>query len=125
MPEAEPALEPVSAALSLAPQVRAARDEMESGRRMPPALVDAMARAGMFRLSMPKVLGGPELDPMTQVRVIEALSGLDASTGWAAMLALHAGYFTAFLDEAVAREMYADLDAFTGGVTKPTGSATR
>jgi indole-3-acetate monooxygenase len=123
MPGAEPAREAVSAALSLAPQVRAARDEMEAGRRMPLSLVDAMARAGMFRLSMPKVLGGPELDPMTQVRVVEALSGLDASTGWTAMLGLHAGYFTAFLEESVAREMYADLDAFTGGVTKPTGTA--
>lgn len=47
----------------------------------------------------------------------------DASVGWTAMLALHAGYFTAFLEPAAARSMYADLDAFTGGVTKPTGTA--
>ena len=123
MPADEPTFDAIAAALSLAPHIGAAWGEMEAGRRMPPSLVDAMARAGMFRLSMPMALGGPELDPVTQVRVVEPLSGLDASTGWTAMLGLHAGYFMAFLDEAVAREMYADLDAFTGGVTKPTGTA--
>jgi alkylation response protein AidB-like acyl-CoA dehydrogenase len=82
-----------------------------------------MKQAGLFRLSMPRAMGGPELTPMAQVRVVEALSTFDASVGWTAMLGLHAGYFTAFLDPAAARSMYADLDAFTGGVTKPTGTA--
>ena len=96
---------------------------MESGRRMPLGLVKAMANAGMFRLSMPRALGGPELDPLTQLRAVEALSMVDASVGWTAMLGLHAGYFAAFLEPAVARDMYADLDAFTGGATKPQGTA--
>jgi alkylation response protein AidB-like acyl-CoA dehydrogenase len=41
------------------------------------------------------------------------------------MLGLHAGYFIAFLDQAAARTMYADLNAFTGGVTRPTGRAVK
>jgi hypothetical protein len=113
----------LAAARALTPQIIAKREEMEAERRIPQALVAAMKAAGMFRLSMPRAMGGPELTPMAQVQVVEALSMVDASVGWTAMLGLHAGYFTAFLDAAAARSMYADLDAFTGGVTKPTGTA--
>jgi indole-3-acetate monooxygenase len=86
-------------------------------------LVQEMKEAGVFSLSMPRAWGGPEVDPLTQIRVVEALSMADGSAGWAAMLGLHAGYFAAFLDETAARKMYTDLDAFTGGVTRATGKA--
>jgi len=113
----------VAAARALDPRILACREEIESGRRLPPSLVQAMKDARLFSLSMPRDRGGPELDPMAQVRVVEALSMADASVGWAAMLGLHAGFFAAFLDERAVREMYVDLDAFTGGVTRPTGKA--
>ncbi len=113
----------LAAARALGPQILAKREEMEAERRIPQSLVAAMKTAGLFRLSMPRAMGGPELTPMAQVQVVEALSMFDASVGWTAMLGLHAGYFTAFLDPAAARSMYVDLDAFTGGVTKPTGTA--
>ena len=123
MPRTETGDYAMVAARALGPQILACRDEMEAERRIPLSLVAAMKEAGLFRLSMPRAMGGPELSPMTQVRVVEALSGFDASVGWTAMLGLHAGYFTAFLDPVAAKSMYADLDAFTGGVTKPTGTA--
>lgn len=108
---------------ALGPAILAHRDEMEASRRMPRRLVAAMADAGLFRLSMPRSLGGPELDPLTQLRAVEALSMIDASAGWTAYVGLHSGYFAAFLEPAVAREMYADLDAFTGGATRAEGTA--
>lgn len=113
----------VAAAHALRPLILDCRDEIESARRLPPQLVQAMKDARIFSMSMPREWGGPEIDPLTQVRVVEALSMADASVGWTAMLGLHAGYFAAFLDQSAAREMYADLDAFTGGVTRPTGKA--
>ena len=39
---------------------------------------------GAFRLAVPRAYGGLELDPMTQVRVVEELSRLDGSVGWCA-----------------------------------------
>lgn len=115
----------LDAARALGPQILASRDEMESGRRIPLGLVQSMKEANVFSLSMPREWGGPELDPMAQIRVVEALSTQDASVGWTAMLGLHAGFFIAFLDQATARSMYSDLNAFTGGVTKPTGKAVK
>ena len=64
------------AAIGLAEQIRAASDEIERGRRLPPGIAVAMKDAGVFGMAMPRVWGGPELDPLTQFRVIEALPWL-------------------------------------------------
>ncbi len=113
----------VEAARALTPQIRAAGEEIEAGRRLPEPIVDAMKGAGVFRMTMPREWGGPEVDPLTQIRVIEALSYADGSVGWCAMINSDGGYFSAYLDPGVAREMYRDLDAPTGGSLLFTGRA--
>jgi alkylation response protein AidB-like acyl-CoA dehydrogenase len=72
---------------------------------------------------MPKAWGGPELDPMRQFEVIEALSEADGSVGWCAYINSTGGYFTACLEADVARAMYPDLDIPTGGQHTPVGRA--
>jgi alkylation response protein AidB-like acyl-CoA dehydrogenase len=51
----------------------AVRDELEAMRRLPPALAEAIARAGLLQLYLPRALGGPELAPLTAFGVIEEL----------------------------------------------------
>jgi alkylation response protein AidB-like acyl-CoA dehydrogenase len=115
----------LDAAVELGPQIRAARAEIEETRRLPSQIVDAMKRAGIFGMAMPREWGGPELDPLTQLRIIEALSAADASVGWCAMIGCDSGYFTAFLDQRVAREMYPDISESTASSTALTGRAVR
>jgi indole-3-acetate monooxygenase len=112
------------ASIALWDQIRAAREDIERGRRMPMDLVAAMKDAGIFAMPMPRQWGGPELDPLTQLRVIEALAMADGSVGWCAMIGCDGGYGTAMLDQAVARAMYPDIYVATGGATTPTGTAT-
>jgi alkylation response protein AidB-like acyl-CoA dehydrogenase len=83
----ESAIRTLDAARELGPTIRAAADEIEQRRRLPTHLVREMQRAGMFRMAMPRSWGGPELDFLTQMRVIEELSAVDASAGWCAMIA--------------------------------------
>ena len=113
------------AAIGLAEQIRAASDEIERGRRIPPDIAAAMKDAGVFGMAMPRVWGGPELDPLTQFRVIEALAMVDGSVGWCAMIGCDGGYVTAFLDQDVARTMYPDPMVATGAAATTTGQATR
>lgn len=114
----------LNAALGLAPLIRDCREEIERERRLPLRLVAAMKQAGVFRMPMPRDWGGPELDPLSQIRVIEALAAVDASVGWCVMIGCDGGYLTAFLDQTVAREMYHDLDAVTAPTLSITGRAT-
>lgn len=103
--------------------IQACREEIERERRLPLRLVTAMKEAGIFRMPMPREWGGPELDPLSQLRIIEALSIADASVGWCAMIGCDSGYLSAFLDQEAAREMYPDLDAVTGSSLAQTGRA--
>ena len=113
----------LAAARALLPQIRAAADEIEQGRRLPLPLVQAMKDAGIFRMPMPRSWGGPEVDPVTQVKIVEALSYADTSVGWCAMIGADGGYFSAFLDDSVGRALYSDLDLVTGSSTRPSGRA--
>jgi alkylation response protein AidB-like acyl-CoA dehydrogenase len=112
-------------AIGLAEQIRAASEEIEGGRRIPPGIAQAMRDAGVFGMAMPRVWGGPELDPLTQFRVIEALAMAEGSVGWCAMINCDGGYVTAFLDQDVARAMYPDILVATGVATTTTGKAER
>ena len=113
------------AAIGLADQIRAASEEIERGRRLPPSIATAMKEAGVFGMAMPRAWGGPELDPLTQFRVIEALAMAEGSVGWCAMIGSDDGYITAFLDQAVARAMYPDILVATGAAATTTGQAMR
>ena len=115
----------LQAARDLGPKIRAASDEIEQGRRLPMHLVQEMKRAGLFRMAMPKAWGGPELDFLSQVRVIEALSAADASVGWCTMIGIDGGYMTAYIDQTAARDMYRDIDSVTAITFAPPGKAVK
>jgi alkylation response protein AidB-like acyl-CoA dehydrogenase len=115
----------LDAVRELAPKIRAAADEIEQGRRLPLHLVREMQRAGVFRMAMPRAWGGPELDFISQMQVIEALSIADASVGWCVVIGADGGYMTAYIDQTVAREMYADIDAVTAVTFAPPGTAVK
>ena len=68
----DPAL--LSRAEALRPIVEAASTEIEDGRRLPPALLDKLHEAQLFRLLLPRSFGGFETDPITFFHVIEAIS---------------------------------------------------
>src|SRR5712692_3705405 len=115
----------LAAARALAPKIREASNEIERERRLTPPIVEAMRSAGIFGMTMPKQWGGPELDPLMQIRVIEALSEADGSVGWCAMINSDGGFYSAFLEDAVAREMYRDRETPTGSSLIFSGRAER
>lgn len=114
----------VRAAEALRPLLLDASDEIERERRLPEQVVTAMKAAGAFRMAMPRAWGGPEADPMTQVRIVEAISRANGSAGWCAMIGSDGGYLSAYLEQGLAREMWADLDAITAFVLRPGAVAT-
>jgi indole-3-acetate monooxygenase len=114
----------IDAAKGLAPQIQASAEEIEQSRRLPPSLVEAMGQAGLFRLWIPRALGGEETDPLTFVRVIEEISKADGSAGWCVALCGGNNVFAGYLPAEAAREIYGnDPDVRTAGAFRPFGSA--
>ena len=72
----------ISRAEALRPIVEAASNEIEDKRRLPPALLDKLHEARLFRLLMPRSSNGIETDPITFFHVIETIARADASTAW-------------------------------------------
>ena len=86
----------VAAARRLLSQLVGTREEAERLRHLPAALADTLADAGLYRLYLPRAVGGLELPPATAFEVIEVLSKADGSVGWCVMnanaVALGAGW---------------------------------
>jgi indole-3-acetate monooxygenase len=108
----------------LAPLIEASADESERLRRLALPIVEAMARAGLFRLWLPQALGGAEADVATVVRVIEAVSRIDGAAGWCLTIASNACLPAGYLPSQAAREIYADDPLLvTAGAWPPLGQA--
>jgi len=103
--------DPLAAAFALEPIIRAAADGAEVARRFPPAVIGAMAEARIFREMVPRAAGGDEVDPITMLNVVEAISRMDGSAGWVAMIGAGAGFLAGYLETDVSREIFTDPNA--------------
>ncbi len=113
------------AVTALVPQVIESREEIERERRLPLPIVEALKQAGAFRMTMPRDWGGAEIDPLSQLRIVETLSAADASVGWCVMIGCDSGYLSGFLDQQIAREMYPDINTVTACSLIPRGRAEK
>lgn len=114
----------IATAQSLAPQIRACRDQIERDRCLPGSLVNAMAEAGLFRMYVPKSLGGLEIDLVTFLRVVEEVARIDGSVGWILATGATHGALGAYLREDVARAIYCHTpNAVVAGSVNAKGKA--
>jgi alkylation response protein AidB-like acyl-CoA dehydrogenase len=88
-------------------------------------LVEQLRSAGAFRLMVPRSHGGAGLGLPAQLRLNEALSRIDGSTGWTVMLGSGAPILFGLAPRPTFDEIYADgPDVIMAGVLNPTGVAT-
>jgi len=95
----------------LGPRIAGWAPEAEQGRRLPEALLGALHEARLFRLLLPRSLGGEETDPVTFVRVIEEVARADASTAWCLCQAAGCSLAGAFLAPSAAAEVFGEARA--------------
>lgn len=113
------------AVCTLEPLIRQYADEAESTHQLSPAVVRALAEAGLFRMCVPRALGGLEIAPLTFYRVVEAVARLDGSTGWCAFIGGAGGLVGAYLANQTAEVMFGrDPLAIMAGSVAPAGRAT-
>ena len=114
----------IEQARALAPIVEQWRDIGEQERHMPRPLFEALRDVGVFRMSVPKAVGGAEVDEETIVQAIEELARQDGSVGWNVMIASNAAVAAAYLPAVALREVYrGGPNTVIAGALLPQGAA--
>src|SRR5688572_26592764 len=67
---------------ALLPRIAELAPETERNRRVPDETIDALRRAGMWRVYVPREYGGTEESILEVVRAIRAVASVCASTAW-------------------------------------------
>jgi alkylation response protein AidB-like acyl-CoA dehydrogenase len=88
--------------------VRASADEIEAARELPKPVFHALADAGLYLMSVPRAVGGPEIDFPTYVQAIEEIGKADASTAWTISQGANWATYSARMAREVAREIWID-----------------
>lgn len=85
---------------ALVPAIQEARDTVEATRHLPPALVARLRDADLYRLWVPRSLGGHEVPPRVMLRVVEEIARHDGSVAWSMMAGANSALLAARLPEA-------------------------
>ena len=93
-------------ARELKPMLAAASDAIEAARGVTPQIVDAMIERGIFRMLLPRSIGGAELDPLTYTAVLEILAQGDGSTAWCLGQNSGCSMTAPYLSHEMAREIF-------------------
>jgi alkylation response protein AidB-like acyl-CoA dehydrogenase len=105
--------------------IAAAAPQFEAGRELTPDVVSALHDAGLFRMLVPRSLGGHEVSPLVFVQAVEELAKADASVAWCVAQTSVASTTCASLDRDTAAEIFgADPRAVLAtGAPNPGGRA--
>src|ERR1700751_3531237 len=96
----------IARAEAVRPFVAAASEKIERERRLPPAVLDKLHEAELFRLLLPRSSNGIETDPVTFFHVMETIAKADASTAWCLSQAGGCAMAAAYLDLPVAQAIF-------------------
>jgi alkylation response protein AidB-like acyl-CoA dehydrogenase len=90
----------------LAPGIASRAAEIETARRIPADIVEALKSAGVFRMFVPRLYGGLELDLPVGLEVLSELAKVDGSVGWNAMTSSNGSLFATFLPQQTYETIY-------------------
>jgi alkylation response protein AidB-like acyl-CoA dehydrogenase len=100
--------EPVLRARELGPAIAAAADEIERTQNIPEPLLTQLHDARVFRMLLPRAVGGDEVPPWTYFHAVEEISCHDGSVGWNTFVANSTCLIVPFIAPESARTIYAD-----------------
>ena len=100
--------DPVAQARDVAPILRAEAAKNEALGQLTPTVLEALHARGLYRVLLPKALGGYGADLGTFVQVMETLAAADASSAWCVGQASGCSMAAAYVAPAVARRIWGD-----------------
>ena len=116
----------VERAKALRPLLQKNAAKTEEDRRVAEENIQAIADAGLFRITIPKRYGGYEVNIHTKLEVSAALAEGCGSTAWAVTLINVCNWFTSLFSQQAQDEVFgADPNARVAGVLAPSAKTRR
>jgi len=100
-------------------------DEIEKARRLPEEISRKLAKADLYKLGIPRHVGGLEVPPGITSQIFETLAKGDASCGWVTFISATSGTVLASIPDEAAAEVFSDPETLMTGVFAPTGKAEK
>lgn len=85
-----------------------AGDAIERERQIPQDVIDAMVDLGLFRLLVPRSVGGLEVDYLDYLAITQAVATADGSTAWCFNQNNILGTMASLMPEPLAQEIWSD-----------------
>ncbi|HEU5039196.1 MAG TPA: acyl-CoA dehydrogenase family protein [Gemmatimonadales bacterium] len=98
----------LAAARGLGPLIREHAAAAERDRRLAPEVIAGLTEAGLYRLLLPRSLGGLEVDPVTCSQLVEMVAGFDSAAGWSLQAGNLGGWWAARLTPEGTEEIYGE-----------------
>ena len=114
-----------SRSADLVPMLRENAGATERARRLAPGNIDALAEAGVFRLSVPRRFGGYEADLATQNAVLENIARGCGSTAWVCSVYSACIWFVGLYPDEAQEEVFATPNVRVAGVVAAAATARR
>jgi indole-3-acetate monooxygenase len=106
-------------AQKLAPIIREHADRAEREAQIPREVVDAFHDAGLFRILLPRKMGGGELTIPDSLRLCEEVARIDGSAGWNLAICSGGPMFGYNLSRAAFEKIYGDPLGLSAGSLNP------
>lgn len=103
--------------------IRETAAQAEQSGMLHPAQLEIIYREKWFRLLMPEVYGGLQISLPSLVRLQEAISWTDGSTGWVVTLCSGAGWFGGFINPKIAAKIFSNPKICLAGSGASGGTA--
>src|SRR5215216_892133 len=100
------AIDWVGRAREVAPLIAGAADRIERDLAIAEEVLAGLHDRALFRLLLPRALGGAEVEPAVYLAVIEEIAKADASTAWCLGQACGGSIAAAYLPPDVARDIF-------------------
>ena len=113
----------ITRTLALVPRLAETAVATEQAKRVLPEQFEALALAGVFRMTAPRKYGGDEVDFQTQCDVLAHVARACPSSSWVATIFSAMSWLAGTFPDDAQEEIFGSGDPRISGVFSPTGSA--
>ena len=101
-------IDPVALARAVGPAIAAVADEIERSQEIPEPVLTQMHESRIYRMLLPRSVGGDQVEPCVYFRAIEEISRFDGSVGWNVFVANSSALIAPFIPLEAAKAIYSD-----------------